>query len=80
MPSDAWAAVLLRHPELAEWVAHAKKAPPDIIARLASHPDPRVRSNVAGQRRLDPALRQELANDPDELVRTAAARFSNTDG
>lgn len=77
MPSEVWADVLARYPEMAEWVAHAKRSPADIVAGLARHPDWRVRVTVASQRRLDPELRAELAADPDELVRSSAQRFLN---
>ncbi|MBV9487315.1 MAG: hypothetical protein JO246_14815 [Frankiaceae bacterium] len=80
MPDEAWAAVLERHPDMANWVAHAKRSPRDIVARLARHPDWRVRAAVAAQRRLDPAIRAELAQDPHEIVRRRAGRFLEVDG
>lgn len=75
MPTPVWLDVLHRYPEMAEWVAHAKRSPAEVVAGLVSHPDPRVRRAVAGQRRLAPDLRAVLADDPDETVRRAAARF-----
>ena len=79
MPSEVWADVLARYPDMAEWVAHAKRSPDDIVAELARHPEPRVRATVAAQRRLDPKLRADLAADPDEFVRSSAQRFLKTD-
>ena len=78
MPDEAWDAVLTRHPDMAEWVAHAKRSPQNVVARLACHPDWRVRANVAAQRRLEPAIRAELAEDADEIVRRRARRFLDT--
>lgn len=46
--------------------------PRDALARLARDADPQVRERVAQRADLDPALWAELAEDPDERVRTRA--------
>lgn len=83
MPTPVWLDILHRYPEMAEWVAHAKRSPAEVVALLARHPDARVREWVAAQRRLAPELRVALARDADEDVRRAASRFLDrtpTDG
>ena len=79
MPLAAWLAVLDRYPDMAEWVAHAKRSPNEMTAILAQHPDPQVRWHVAAQRRLALPLREVLAKDPDEDVRTSARRLLKPD-
>ncbi|MEV0975948.1 hypothetical protein [Streptomyces sp. NPDC049915] len=53
-------------------LAHNPHTPAGAVARLARHPDPRIRACVAGRADLDPALLEELAEDPDDTVRTRA--------
>jgi hypothetical protein len=53
-------------------LAHNRYTPADVVARLARHPDPRVRERVAGRADLDPLLLEDLAKDPDDAVRTRA--------
>jgi hypothetical protein len=53
-------------------LAHNHYTPADVVARLARHPDPAVRERVASRADLDPLLLEELAEDPDETVRTRA--------
>ncbi|MEV5999469.1 hypothetical protein AB0M25_09255 [Streptomyces griseomycini] len=53
-------------------LAHSRHTPADVVARLSRHPDPRVRERVAGRADLDPLLLEELAEDPDDTVRTRA--------
>lgn len=75
MPLAVWLDILDRYPHMAEWVAHAKRSPAEVAVLLAAHPDARVRSVVAAQRRLAPDVRRRLAQDPDEVVRGNARRF-----
>ncbi|GGL91757.1 hypothetical protein GCM10010129_39400 [Streptomyces fumigatiscleroticus] len=51
-------------------LAHNRHTPADAVARLARHPDPRVRERVAARADLDPSLLAESAEDPDDAVRT----------
>ncbi|MFJ8295021.1 hypothetical protein ACIQ9R_04010 [Streptomyces sp. NPDC094447] len=51
------------------WNRHT---PADAVARLARHPDAKVRASVAARPDLTPDLAAELGDDPDEDVRTAA--------
>ncbi|MEW2489522.1 hypothetical protein [Streptomyces sp. NPDC048411] len=51
------------------WNPHT---PPDVVARLARHPDARVRAAVATRPDLGPDLAAELREDPDEDVRMHA--------
>ncbi|MGP4087967.1 hypothetical protein [Streptomyces sp. KR55] len=53
-------------------LAHNPHTPADAIARLARHPDPRVRERVASRADLDPSMLAELARDPDDAVRARA--------
>ncbi|MER5971258.1 hypothetical protein ABT112_16225 [Streptomyces sp. NPDC002055] len=53
-------------------LAHNRHTPADVVARLAGHPDPRVRERVAGRADLGPRLLENLAEDPDDTVRTRA--------
>jgi len=54
------------------WVlAHNYSTPPEVVARLAGHPDPKVRLELARRTDLAPALVTTLARDPDPRVRTA---------
>lgn len=72
-PSEVWRDVIARFPELREWVAHNKTVPHEVLAELASDPDPRVRWTVAAKRKLGPELQLRLAADPDEGVRQRIA-------
>lgn len=80
MPAEVWSDVLARYPDMAEWLAHAKSTPAEIVAKLAKHPDARVRATVAAQRRLDPSVRRELASDADEIVRARADGWCTATG
>lgn len=53
-------------------LAHNRYTPADVVARLARHPDPRIRERVAGRADLDPPLLEALAKDADDTVRTRA--------
>ncbi|MFE7773917.1 translation initiation factor 2 [Streptomyces sp. NPDC057445] len=56
------------------WVlAYNYSTPPDIVARMAEDPDPKVRREVACREELDRALVELLAGDPDPDVRTAVS-------
>lgn len=77
MPLAAWQSVLDRYPDMAKWVAHAKRTPDDVLRQLAAHPDDEVRWMVASKRQLDPALPAGLRQDPEETVRRRAERFAD---
>ncbi|MEV6395217.1 translation initiation factor 2 [Streptomyces sp. NPDC051907] len=53
--------------------AHNYSTPPDLVARIAEHPDPKVRLEVARRDELDPAVLWRLARDADPGVRTAVS-------
>ncbi|MEY9931294.1 hypothetical protein ABH926_005943 [Catenulispora sp. GP43] len=53
-------------------LARNRHTPPDIVARLARDPDPKVREEIAGRHDLDAVLLAELARDPDGGVRSRA--------
>ncbi|MFF3765122.1 hypothetical protein ACFYYR_13690 [Streptomyces sp. NPDC001922] len=53
-------------------LADNRHTPADVVARLAGHPDPRVRERVAARADLDPSLLEELGKDADDTVRTRA--------
>ncbi|RST19578.1 hypothetical protein E2C00_00735 [Streptomyces sp. WAC05374] len=53
-------------------LAHNPHTPSDVVARLARDSDPHVRERIAARADLDPGLLAELAQDPDDSVRTRA--------
>lgn len=53
-------------------LAYNRRTPADVVERLAGDPDPEVRAAVAARADIGPALLAELAEDPDERVRTRA--------
>ncbi|MEU1466729.1 hypothetical protein ABZ434_00655 [Streptomyces sp. NPDC005761] len=65
---DVVAASLPRHAWL---IARNAGVPPETVALLAAHPDPKVRTRVAARPDLVPAERRALAVDPDPGVRLA---------
>ncbi|SEL21255.1 hypothetical protein [Streptacidiphilus jiangxiensis] len=70
-------ALLVDHPQTevrAALAANADDDPPGILVRLSQDPEPFVRSFLAMNDRLDPAVRARLATDPDREVRSSLAR------
>ncbi|WP_326736835.1 hypothetical protein [Streptomyces sp. NBC_01022] len=65
---DVVAEALPRHAWL---IARNASVPPETVALLAAHPDPKVRTRVAQRPDLGPAERRALAVDPDPEVRLA---------
>ncbi|WP_308120315.1 hypothetical protein [Streptomyces poriferorum] len=65
---DVVAAALPRHAWL---IARNDSLPPETVALLAAHPDPKVRTRVATRPDLGPAERSALAVDPGPEVRLA---------
>ncbi|MFF4448481.1 hypothetical protein [Streptomyces sp. NPDC001502] len=70
--SDAVVEASLADPECRWALAGNPYTPPDACARLARDVDPGIRERVAGRADLGAALWAELAEDPDERVRTRA--------
>jgi hypothetical protein len=66
-----WRDVTARYPDVKIWVVRNKTIPIALLHALAADPDPKVRREVAGKRKLDDALFATLARDPDEGVRLA---------
>jgi hypothetical protein len=71
--TSVWTEVIERYPQMRSWVAHNKTVPTEILAVLASDPDPGVRAVVAEKRRLPVELFRQLAGDPNEMVRARVA-------
>ncbi|MEU9200999.1 hypothetical protein [Streptomyces sp. NPDC048332] len=67
---DVVAAALPRHAWL---IALNAGLPPETVALLAAHPDPKVRTRVAARPDLGPAERGALAVDPEPAVRLAVS-------
>jgi hypothetical protein len=65
---QVWLDVIAHHPDLKIWVVRNKTVPLKILRMLATDPDPKVRREVAGKRKLDEALFAALAADPDKGV------------
>lgn len=73
-----WHAIIDRYPDMDFWVAYNKTVPVEILERLASSPDARVRVMVARKRKATPALLSRLATDEHDAVRAAVARHRST--
>jgi hypothetical protein len=66
--------------EAISWVARNRSVPPDVTARLITHPDPETRAAVAGRTDLTDRQVRQLADDPAPEVRSAmAARPATVD-
>nr|BFF03464.1 hypothetical protein GCM10020241_51390 [Streptoalloteichus tenebrarius] len=72
-PLEVWLEVVRNYPEMREWVARNKTVPLEILASLASDPDPRVRHAVAMKRGLSSEILNKLSNDEDASVRLQVA-------
>lgn len=72
LPESTWLAILKQFPEVARWVAHAKRVPLSVLKVLCNHPDRDVRFVVASRRKAV-SLLPSLAGDPDEGVRQRVA-------
>lgn len=70
---ETWKDIILRFPEMREWVAHNKKIPEEIIRILAKDTDARVRYMIAAKNRTPPDVLGELARDRDESIRYRVA-------
>ncbi|MFG2229114.1 hypothetical protein ACGFNX_03685 [Streptomyces sp. NPDC048723] len=70
--SDAVVEACMADPECRWSIAGNPYTSRDVLARLARDVAPRVRERVAGRADLDAVLWAELAEDPDERVRTRA--------
>jgi hypothetical protein len=68
---DVWCDVITKYPDFKIWLVRNKMVPLTILRILATDPDPKVRREVAGKRKLDASLFAALATDPDESVRFA---------
>jgi hypothetical protein len=63
---SVWIDVIKDHPELKIWVIHNKTIPIEILHLLSKDEDSNVRSAVARKRKIDDAIFNLLATDPDE--------------
>lgn len=70
---EVWEEVLNVYPNMAFWVAQNKTVPIEILAKLATNNDSKVRSMVASKRKIPESLMLSLAQDKDESVRHALA-------
>jgi hypothetical protein len=71
---QVWQDVVTQFPELKVWVVRNKKVSLDILRRLSTDPDPRIRREVASKRKLDADLIAALEKDPDPNVRQQLAQ------
>ena len=76
-PLDVWLEVIGRFPNMAEWVAHNKTVPLEVLRLLAANPDASVRHMVAMKRKIDVGLLQQLSRDSDGGVRHVIAGHRN---
>jgi hypothetical protein len=74
---QVWHDVIVFHPDLKPWIVRNKTVSLPILRILAADPDPKLRREVAGKRKLDDALFAALAGDPDEGVRFALLNNAN---
>lgn len=73
IPALVWLEVLDTAPDLVEHVLGAKRLPPEVLHRLATHADWRVRSHVLLKARCTPEIVDQLSRDADLGVKAAAA-------
>jgi hypothetical protein len=66
---QVWHDVIAHHPDIKIWVVCNKTVSLKILRMLATDPDPKVRREVAGKRKLDEPVCSALAVDPDKGVR-----------
>lgn len=85
-PADpaVWLEVIARFPDMKSWVVHNKTIPIEILRLLADDEDPSVRrdvlrkNKVLGRNKIDRALVEKFARDPDEEVRADVAKNPHT--
>lgn len=77
-PMEVWEEIVEFHPDMRFWVAQNKTVALEILARLATDEDARVRSMVASKRRLTPDILEQLAEDSDGAVRMDVAPHRRT--
>uniref|UniRef100_B0T6B5 Leucine rich repeat variant n=1 Tax=Caulobacter sp. (strain K31) TaxID=366602 RepID=B0T6B5_CAUSK len=76
---QVWLDVIARYPGMKEWVVHNKTIPIEILRLLADDEDPSIRrevlrkNKVLGRNKIDRALVEKFARDPDEEVRADVA-------
>ena len=75
---DVWLDLVVRFPEMRSWVAQNKTIPLDVLAILASDPDPDIRASVAMKNKLSGSLFATLASDTNESVRERIAYNKKT--
>jgi len=68
-----WLEVIVRYPEMREWVARNKTTSAEILRILSRDPDVDVRWAVANVRRLPQDVFDSLSRDTDSSVRTSVA-------
>jgi hypothetical protein len=72
-PIEVWREIIATMPEMREWVAHNKNVPLEILDVLACDESSRVRSVVAGKRKLSERIQLNLGCDEDASVRHSLA-------
>jgi hypothetical protein len=75
---ETWRQVIEQFPEMAEWVAHNKTIPPEVMKRLFDLGDEKVRFVLAMKRSATPELLAKLSIDTCESVRLAVAMNPKT--
>jgi hypothetical protein len=76
---QVWLDVIARYPDMKTWVAHNKTIPMEILRLLADDEDPSIRRDVLRKNRvlsrnkIDRAMVEKFARDPDEEVRADVA-------
>ena len=73
-----WLNIIERYADMRVWVAQNKTVPLSILKLLATDEDERVRSMVAGKRKLDEETFALLAQDPNAGVRHRIACNAKT--
>jgi hypothetical protein len=73
-----WIEVINRYPDARVWVAQNKTIQKEVISRLASDADSRVRYMISMKRSLTPELLGKLAMDSDETIRMRVAMHKNS--
>lgn len=68
---DTWKEVIIKYPELKQWVIYNKTIPIEILNQLSKDPNPEIRSEVARKRKIDSEIFNRLKVDEDENVKLA---------
>ncbi|HCT78361.1 MAG TPA: hypothetical protein DGG94_19715 [Micromonosporaceae bacterium] len=76
--SSVWLTLIENHPEMRFWVAHNRTVPDDVLRKLASDLDWRVRDRIATKNACPSQILELLSHDENEAVASTVAGHPNT--